>query len=125
MTDKHTRKEDGIHQTTSLGQTIVELPRSAKRAIMLISDAIAVPLALWAALVLKFDRFDPPLENHAAYFLVALSAVLAVFSILGLYRAVIRFMGPKAMVMVIAGVTLAVLILAGYDRLDSSAQLPA
>ena len=42
----------------------------------------------------------------------------------GLYRAVIRFVGPKAMLTVIAGVSLSVLVLAAFDRFVASHQIP-
>ena len=83
---------------------------------MLAADAVAIPVALWAALVLKFDAFAPLPAREVAPFFVAVTSALLVFSALGLYRAVIRFMGPKAMLSVVAGVTLSVLALGGYDR---------
>jgi FlaA1/EpsC-like NDP-sugar epimerase len=93
---------------------------------MLGADAIAIPVALWAALVLKFDALAPPPAHELAPFLVAVSSALIVFSVLGLYRAVIRFMGPKAMLTVVAGVSLSVLILGAYDRSHTGAPvLPA
>jgi FlaA1/EpsC-like NDP-sugar epimerase len=91
---------------------------------MVAADAAAIPIALWAALALKFDRLDPALERTFAYFLVAVASALLFFSLFGLYRAVIRFMGPKAMVTVIAGVSLSVLVLAAYDHLFASHQIP-
>ena len=123
MKDKYI---DGNHirRVPAVAETLVGLSRSTKRAIMLIADAVAIPTALWAAMVLKFDRFDPPLQRYITYFLVAVSSTLLIFSVLGLYRAVIRFMGPKAMLTVVAGVSLSVLIIATYDRFDASAQLP-
>jgi FlaA1/EpsC-like NDP-sugar epimerase len=123
MTDRYV---DGNHirRVPAVAEALVALPRSAKRAIMLVADALAIPVALWAAMVLKFDRFDPPIERYPTYFLVAASSALAVFAALGLYRAVIRFMGPRAMVFVVAGVTLSALIIVGYDWLDPTAQLP-
>src|ERR1700719_4935758 len=90
----------------SAAKAILALPRKAKRLIMATADAVAIPTALWAALALKFDRLDPALDRTFAYFLVAIASALFFFAILGLYRAVIRFMGPKAMVTVIAGVSL-------------------
>src|SRR5262245_60378651 len=122
MTDKHTTSRTGIHRVPGFAETLIGLPRSTKRAIMLIADALAVPVALWATLVLKFDSFDPPFESHLSFFLVAVSSALIVFSVLGLYRAVIRFIGPKAMLTVVAGVSLSVLVLGGYDRFDAEAQ---
>src|SRR6266850_7961865 len=104
-------------------ETILALPRQQKRLIMLLADAVAIPVALWAALILKFDRVDPFLERTAAYFLVALSASLVIFSMLGLYRAVIRFMGPRAMLTVVTGVTLSVAVLVVFDRLMSHSEV--
>jgi FlaA1/EpsC-like NDP-sugar epimerase len=108
----------------SVAAAILALPRGTKRLIMVTADAVAIPTALWAALVLKSDRLDPVLDRTFAYFLVALASALFFFAVFGLYRAVIRFMGPKAMVTVIAGVTFSVLVLALFDRFLASHQIP-
>ncbi|HEY3784182.1 MAG TPA: nucleoside-diphosphate sugar epimerase/dehydratase [Steroidobacteraceae bacterium] len=108
----------------SAAESILALPRQQKRLIMLIADAIAIPTALWAALVLKFDRLDPVIGRHAAYYLVAVSAALVFFSVLGLYRAVIRFMGPRGMVNIATGVTASVVVVTAYDRLIANAEIP-
>jgi FlaA1/EpsC-like NDP-sugar epimerase len=91
---------------------------------MATADAVAIPTALWAALALKFDRLDPALDRTLVYFLVAVSSALFFFSVFGLYRAVVRFMGPKALVTVIAGVSLSVLVLVIFDRFMASHQIP-
>jgi FlaA1/EpsC-like NDP-sugar epimerase len=108
----------------SAAEALLALPRQQKRLIMLLADAVAIPLALWAALILKFDRFDPYLERTAAYFLVAVGASLVIFSMLGLYRAVIRFMGPRSMLTVVTGVSLSVAVLTVYDRFLSNSEVP-
>src|SRR5580658_4369009 len=108
----------------SAAAAVLALPRETKRLIMVAADAVAIPTALWAALALKFDSLDPYLESTFAYFLVAVVSALFFFSVFGLYRAVIRFMGPKAMVTVIAGVSLSVMVLAAFDRLIASHQIP-
>jgi FlaA1/EpsC-like NDP-sugar epimerase len=108
----------------SAAQAILALPRSTKRIIMVAADAVAVPAALWAALALKSDRLDPGLDGTFTYFLVAVSSALFFFSVFGLYRAVVRFMGPRAMTTVVAGVSLSVLVLAIFDRFIASHQLP-
>src|SRR5580693_4337346 len=105
-------------------EAILALPRQTKRFIMVCADAVAIPTALWAALALKFDRLDPALERTFAYFLVAIASALFFFAVFGLYRAVIRFVGPRAMLTVIAGVSLSVLVLAAFDRLVASHQIP-
>jgi FlaA1/EpsC-like NDP-sugar epimerase len=123
MKDKY---EAGGHasMSASAAEAILALPRQQKRLIMLLADAVAIPVALWAALILKFDRIDPFIERTAAYFLVALSASLVIFSMLGLYRAVIRFMGPRSMLTVVAGVTLSVSVVIVFDRFLSNSEVP-
>jgi FlaA1/EpsC-like NDP-sugar epimerase len=91
---------------------------------MVAADAVAIPTALWFALALKFDRLDPVLDRTYAYFGVAVASALFFFWVFGLYRALIRFMGPKAMITVIAGVTFSVLMLALFDRFAASHQIP-
>jgi FlaA1/EpsC-like NDP-sugar epimerase len=108
----------------SLRRAILGLPREAKRFIMAIADAVAIPFALWAALVLKFDTLNPSADRTFAYFLVAVVSALCFFSVFGLYRTVIRFVGPKAMLTVLAGVSLSVLVLALFDRFVASHQIP-
>ena len=44
-----------LTQSERLGDRLVRLPRSRKRAIMLASDAVFVPAALWSALALKLE----------------------------------------------------------------------
>ena len=109
MKDRHAA--DPLAERGMAG-AILALPRSAKRLIMATADAVAIPTALWAALVLKFDTLTPPLDRTFAYFLVAVVSALFFFSMFGLYRAVIRFVGPKAMLTVSRGVSLSVLVLA-------------
>ena len=123
MKDKY---EAGRHASmgASAAEAILALPRQQKRLIMVLADAVAIPAALWFALILKFDRIDPFLERTAAYFLVALSASLVIFSMLGLYRAVIRFMGPRAMLTVVTGVSLSVAVVIVFDRLVSNTEIP-
>ena len=104
----------------SAAEAILALPRQQKRLIMLLADAVAIPVALWCALILKFDRIDPILERTAVYFLVATAASLVIFSMLGLYRAVIRFMGPRSMLSVVSGVTLSVGVVVVFDRFMSN-----
>ena len=105
-------------------EVVLALPRATKRLIMGAADAVAIPTALWAALALKFDTLNPSPDRTYSYFLVAVSSALLFFSVLGLYRAVIRFVGPKAMLTVLAGVSLSVLVLALFDRFVAQHQIP-
>jgi hypothetical protein len=61
---KDTDGAQGHSMSVSATEAILALPRQTKRLIMLAADAIAIPLALWAAMVLKFDRLDPSLDRN-------------------------------------------------------------
>jgi FlaA1/EpsC-like NDP-sugar epimerase len=123
MKDK-TAAGSQIHRVPAFADSILRLSRPTKRVITLAADSVAIPLALWAALVLKFEDFSPPLQGRSTLFIVAVVSALAAFSALGLYRAIVRFMGPKAMLSVILGVSLSVLALGAFDRFIASSQLP-
>ena len=86
------------------GGVLLALPRGAKRLIMVAADAVMLPLALWAALILKFDRTSFDMGAYGDLFFVATMSALVIFAVLGLYRAIIRFMGLHAMATVVAGV---------------------
>ena len=105
-----------------LAAFLLKLSRPTKRVIMVAADAIMVPAALWIALSLKAER-PLPLQVHADLLLVMGACSLLIFSLLGLYRAVIRFMSPKSMGTIAFGVTLAAIALGLYDHATSGSHL--
>jgi FlaA1/EpsC-like NDP-sugar epimerase len=116
--------EHGIAGLSTLAQSLLALPRRSKRIIMILADAVMLPVALWLALVLKFDRLFA-IERYGHLLAATVAIGLTVFSLFGLYRAVIRFMGPKAMAAVVMAVTLSVVLLGIYDRSLGAWQLPS
>ena len=105
-------------------ESILALPRATKRLITISVDTLAIVVALWAALALKFDRLDPAAGRTLTFFVVAVASALLIFWISGLYRTVIRFAGAKAMTSIVAGVSFSVLVLAGFDRYAQGHQIP-
>jgi FlaA1/EpsC-like NDP-sugar epimerase len=95
----------GASKISSLAKSLISLPRPAKQFIMVAADSIMLPLCLWAAIALKQDSFAVNFGTFGAVFLWALAAAVVTFWLLGLYRSVIRYLGPQAMVSVIIGVT--------------------
>ena len=110
---KHFISDSKDAQLESVASRLLQLPRRAKRAIMVGSDAVMLPIAFWLSLSLKLDTLTPPVE-HAVTFACVVAFGVASFSVLGLYRAVIRFMGLKALGRVVIGVTLSVATLAAF-----------
>ena len=101
-----------LTQAERLGERLVRLPRSRKRAVMLASDILFVPAALWSALALKLEGLPEGLGASPWLYVAALVTSIPIFVRLGLYRAVVRFIGAQAIVAVTAGVTASVVVLA-------------
>jgi FlaA1/EpsC-like NDP-sugar epimerase len=90
---------------------LAHLPRSQKRLLMLGADVVGLPLMMWAAVTLRFGTFHHDVVGTEWVYAVALLTSIPVFIRLGLYRAVIRFLGPKAIFAVLSGVTFSVVLL--------------
>jgi FlaA1/EpsC-like NDP-sugar epimerase len=123
MKEKHALATPPSLRVTTT-ESILALPRPTKRLITVSVDAVAIVVALWAALALKFDRLDPAVGRPMIFFAVAVASALSIFSISGLYRTVIRFAGAKAMTSILAGVTFSVLVLAGFAHFAQGQQIP-
>jgi FlaA1/EpsC-like NDP-sugar epimerase len=104
-------------------QAVLRLSRPTKRLIMLGADAVMLPTALWLALVLKFDRLVVPAQVGGLLACAVATGLLA-FLLFGFYRAVIHFMGMKAIGRMITGVTLSVAGLALCDRFGFTSAVP-
>jgi FlaA1/EpsC-like NDP-sugar epimerase len=103
---------------------LANLPRSVKGTIMLAADACLLPLALWTAIGLRLDLWGfPQLHAPWVYLLTSLTAI-PIFIRLGLYRAVVRFMEERALLMIAVGVTLSIALLVGVLTLLQLAPIP-
>lgn len=105
-------------------EKLIELPRNIKQAFLLLVDMVFVTAAMWAAVAFRYGHTHfnlGPVEFACAAFTVIASAV--VFLRLGLYRAVIRFMGQQAIWAVITAVSYSTLIL-GATVFFTRAEVP-
>ena len=86
-------------------RSIAQLSRTKKRFIMVAADMVALPLALWSAYALRFADWWPEryIDPFWWLFVIVPPAGVFVFAQLGLYRAVVRFMGPQALWAVVKG----------------------
>ncbi|MGM8062481.1 polysaccharide biosynthesis protein [Vogesella indigofera] len=88
--------------------------RGNKFALLLLLDAILLPLALWSAVMLRLGGvWDPKLTSFWWIFPVLPLWVLPIFVRMGLYRAVLKFVDDRIIYTVFSGVTLSVLLLMG------------
>lgn len=93
-------------------QRIFSLPRPQKRLVSLFVDSLFLVCAFWAALLVRLD--DSSVLSNATFWLVisiVLPISLVLFAKLGLYRAVLRYMGLQALVAIVIGVTVSTITL--------------
>ncbi|MGD9842540.1 MAG: polysaccharide biosynthesis protein [Steroidobacteraceae bacterium] len=99
------------------GVFLSNLSRSRKRLLMLAADCVFVPFALWCALTLRFGAVQPLTRQQLLGYVIVMLATVPVFTRLGLYRAVIRYIGPTALSTVTVGVSISVGVLAVVNLL--------
>ena len=93
-------------------EKLVELPRNIKQACLLCVDMVFVSLSMWAAVAFRYGHLNfhlGALEIACGVVTIFVSAII--FLRLGLYRAVIRFMGHQAIWAIITGVSYSTLVL--------------
>ncbi|MFT5710448.1 MAG: FlaA1/EpsC-like NDP-sugar epimerase [Halioglobus sp.] len=105
-------------------EKLIELPRNIKQTFLLLMDMVFVAGAMWGAVVLRLQDTNFHLgatEVFCAVLTILFSAII--FLRLGLYRAVIRFMGQQAIWAVITAASYSTLIL-GSLIFFSQAEVP-
>lgn len=98
-------------------ETFLNLPRVHKRLISVASDVIVLFFAIWAAYALRLEQdLWIPTQGHLLVAAITVTFTITVFVRLGLYRAVIRFLGDKAFLTIVYGVfaSALALIVLGY-----------
>ncbi|MGB1951531.1 MAG: polysaccharide biosynthesis protein [Marinobacter sp.] len=98
-------------------KTFLNLPRYQKRIISVASDVCMLFLSIWAAFALRLEQhLWVPNQDQVIAAAITVVFTVAVFIRLGLYRAVIRFLGDKAFLTIIYGVVLSSfsLMILGY-----------
>ncbi|MBO1519735.1 polysaccharide biosynthesis protein [Oceanisphaera pacifica] len=92
-------------------------PRSIKRIISLLLDALFISLAFWAAFILRLEEVAMLGSiQHWVVLLATIPVTLVCFVRLGLYRAVLRYLGYHAIVTMFLGTVLSAgaMVLAAY-----------
>ncbi|HBZ99390.1 polysaccharide biosynthesis protein [Stutzerimonas stutzeri] len=97
-----------------LRDRLLNLPRRYKRLLQVLTDVVLVWLALWLAFVVRLGSFSKvePLSGHAWLFLAAPLIAVPIFIRIGMYRAVMRYLGNDALLAIAKAVTLSSLLLA-------------
>jgi FlaA1/EpsC-like NDP-sugar epimerase len=91
---------------------------------MVLADCVALPFALFSALALRFGTINHPVDSAQWLYLASVLTTIPVFIRIGLYRAVVRFMGVNAALTIAAGVSISTLLLALIDYAFFDRSLP-
>ncbi|VVM48700.1 UDP-N-acetyl-alpha-D-glucosamine C6 dehydratase [Pseudomonas fluorescens] len=103
---------------------LLGLPRRRKRFLQVITDVLLVWLALWMAFVVRLgvDDMINPVAQHFWLFLSAPVVAIPLFVRFGMYRAVMRYFGNDALIVIIKAVSLSSLMLGVVVYLYSNHQ---
>ena len=89
---------------------LLNLPRNKKRFLLVSADIILILFSLWLAFALQFGEGFWPNQNQLLLFFLAPIIALPIFIRLGLYRAILRYIGSRAMLAIIIAITMLVLL---------------
>jgi FlaA1/EpsC-like NDP-sugar epimerase len=98
--------------------------RRVKRAVTLLFDFIIITLALWIAFSLRLGEFYLPERNVVWLFIIAPFIATPIFIKLGLYRAIIRYIGFHSLWVVVKAVSLYSLLIALFVLLAGIEVVP-
>lgn len=95
-------------------ERLLGLKRRHKRLLQVVVDVLLVWLALWLAFVVRLGTDDlvDPLGGHLWLFILAPLLAIPLFIRLGMYRAVMRYLGNDALLTIARAVSLSALLLA-------------
>lgn len=106
-----------IKSLSYLKNYLFNLPRPQKRFVSVLADMVFISFAMWAAFSLRFENLAwVPSEKQVMVFGCTVVTSVFMFAKLGLYRAVIRYISEKALMVMITGVLLSAIafIIYGY-----------
>lgn len=98
--------------------------RRVKRAVTLLFDFIIITLALWVAFSLRLGELYSPKDSVIWLFVIAPFIATPIFIKLGLYRAIIRYIGFHSLWVVVKAVSLYSLLLALFVLLAGIEVVP-
>lgn len=76
---------------------LVGLGRTVKSSLVMVNDALLCVIAVWIAFSLRLGEWVLSSRAVLAVIVVSLAAWLTIFTLSGIYRSVVRFMGARTM----------------------------
>jgi FlaA1/EpsC-like NDP-sugar epimerase len=107
-----------------LVRKVRRLDRSAKRVLSVVLDVVATSLAVATAAVLSFGVVDAATELPAAIYAAAAGSTIVFFAMLGLYNAVVRFIGLRGVLVIGSGTALSTAVLIALNSMLDPPAVP-
>ncbi len=110
----------------SMNSLYSSISRVHKKILFVTLDLIVLPIALWSSFALRFSDFWP-YDRMAPFWWMFIAVPFVgvyLFSRLGLYRAVVRFMGQQTTISILKGVILLSLTLYTLAHLSAVPEFP-
>ncbi|MDH3535693.1 MAG: polysaccharide biosynthesis protein, partial [Gammaproteobacteria bacterium] len=110
-----------------LVEDILHLPRTVKRLILVVFDLVVLPFSLWLSFSLRLGEFYFPQGKELEYlylFIAAPIIAIPIFIKMGLYRAVIRYVGIVALWTIVQAVSLYTLVFGVFVLLSGISGVP-
>jgi len=99
-------------------RSLKRLHRRSKQLVMLCADVVALPAALITAMTLRYGSADAAWGSGVVQIaLAAVATTIPLFIRLGLYRAVIRFLGVQVVFAISIGVGISTVVVAALSQL--------
>jgi FlaA1/EpsC-like NDP-sugar epimerase len=98
--------------------------RRSKKFLALATDVAAIPVALWTAVVLRTGNPAPHFDELGWLYVAAVFSTVPLLIRLGLYRAVIRFVGAQIATVIAIGMGFSTVVLAGLNQFLVEPPLP-
>ncbi len=87
--------------------TVFTLPNNYKKLILILGDVVLLSCSLWLAYAIRLGEWWPPVLEQALPLFVFIPLIsIPIFLRMGLYRAVIRYIGQKAIIAIAKANTL-------------------
>jgi len=113
-----------FQKLSPLSNWLLSRPRIVKRLIALAVDFIMIVASLWIAFSLRYSEFYLPSEKQLWVFLLAPIVAIPIFIKMGLYRAIIRYLGMQALWTVLKATILYTLVFTLIVLISSTEGVP-
>ncbi|MFZ4792191.1 MAG: polysaccharide biosynthesis protein [Candidatus Competibacteraceae bacterium] len=93
-------------------ESLLNLPPPARRLLLVIGDALAVLVAVWASFAIRLGEWWPDMLQEVLWlFPLAVVTLIATFTLIGLYRPILRYADESLLYTIVLGVSAGILLL--------------